>query len=37
MPTFCDFFRPNPKAWVAPNTAEVDKARADLERLFGKR
>ena len=34
---FCDFFRPHPKAWVAPNTAEIDKARAELERLFGKR
>jgi ribosome-binding protein aMBF1 (putative translation factor) len=34
---FCDFFRPSPSAWVAPNTAAVDQARADLERLFGKR
>ena len=34
---FCDFFRPRPNAWVAPDTAAVDSARAELERLFGKR
>ena len=34
---FCDFYRPRPNAWVAPNTAAVDNARAELERLFGKR
>ena len=33
---FCDFFRPRPKAWVAPDTAAVNHARAELERLFGK-
>jgi hypothetical protein len=34
---FCDYFRPRPNAWVAPDVAAVDKARAELERLFGKR
>ena len=34
---FCDFFRPRPKAWVAPDTAAIDSARAELERLFSKR
>ena len=34
---FCDFFRPRPGAYVAPDTAAVDKARAELDRLFGKR
>ena len=34
---FCDFFRPRPNAWVAPDTAAIDKSRAELERLFGKR
>lgn len=33
---FCDFFKPRPGAYVAPNTAEADKARTELERLFGK-
>ena len=34
---FCDLFKPRPLAFVPPNTAEVDKARAELEKLFGKR
>lgn len=33
---FCDYFKPRPSAYVPPNTAEVDKARTDLEKLFGK-
>ncbi len=33
---FCDFFLPRPKAFVAPDTAAVDSARAELDRLFGK-
>ena len=33
---FCDFFQPRPGAWIAPNTAAADRARADLEKLFGK-
>ena len=34
---FCDFFRPRLRAFVPPDTAGVDSARAELERLFGKR
>ena len=34
---FCDFFKPRPAAHVAASTAEVDQARAKLDRLFGKR
>ena len=33
---FCDHFKPRPGAYTAPNTAEVDKAKSELERLFGK-
>ena len=33
---FCDFFRPRPAAWTPPSSA-ADQARAELERLFGKR
>jgi excinuclease UvrABC nuclease subunit len=31
---FCDFFEPRPGAYTAPNTAAVDRARAELEKLF---
>jgi hypothetical protein len=34
---FFDHFKPRAGAYVPPNTAEVDKARSELERLFGKR
>jgi hypothetical protein len=34
---FCDHFKPRPGAFTAPNTAEVYKAKAELERLFGKK
>src|SRR6201984_3406643 len=34
---FCDHFKPRAAAYTPPNTAEVDKARTELERLFGKR
>ena len=34
---FCDHFKPRAGAYTPPNTAEVDKARIELERLFGKR
>jgi hypothetical protein len=34
---FCDHFKPRAGAWTAPNTAEVDKAKSELEKLFGKR
>jgi ribosome-binding protein aMBF1 (putative translation factor) len=33
---FCDHFRPRPKAWTPPAPA-ADQARAELERLFGKK
>ena len=33
---FCDHFRPRPGAYVAPDNAAVDSARAELDRLFGK-
>jgi hypothetical protein len=33
---FCDFFKPRPGAYAAPNIAEVERARAELEKLFGK-
>jgi len=33
---FCDFFKPRPAAYLAPNTAEVDRARTELEKLFRK-
>jgi hypothetical protein len=33
---FCGFFKPRPGAYVAPNTGEVDKAKAALDKLFGK-
>jgi hypothetical protein len=33
---FCDFFKPRAGAYLAPNTVEVDRARAELEKLFGK-
>jgi ribosome-binding protein aMBF1 (putative translation factor) len=31
---FCDFFKPRPGAYTAPNTAEVAQVRAELEKLF---
>ena len=34
---FCDFFRPRPGAFRPPDHTAVDSARAELERLFGKR
>jgi hypothetical protein len=33
---FCDFFKPRSGAYVPANTAEVDAARAALDKLFGK-
>ena len=32
---FCDFFKPRPGAYVAPDTAAATRARSELERLFG--
>jgi hypothetical protein len=32
---FCDFFKPRPKAYIAPNTSAAEQARLELERLFG--
>ncbi|MEP7246610.1 MAG: hypothetical protein ABI885_23425 [Gammaproteobacteria bacterium] len=34
---FCDHYKPRSAAYIAPNVAEVDKAKAELEKLFGKR
>ena len=34
---FCDHFKPRPRAYTPPDTAEVDRSRAELEKLFGKR
>ena len=34
---FCDFFKPRPMRIDRPNTAGSSSARAELERLFGKR
>jgi hypothetical protein len=34
---FCDHFKPRAGAWTPANTAAVDAARAELERLFGKK
>ena len=34
---FCDHFKPRPGAYTPPNTGEVNKAKAELERLFGKK
>ena len=34
---FCDFFKPRAAAYVPPNTAEVDRARSELEKLFGRK
>lgn len=33
---FCDHFKPRAGAYVPPNTAGIDAARAELEKLFGK-
>ena len=33
---FCDFFKPRPDAYVASNTAAADRARTELDKLFGK-
>jgi hypothetical protein len=32
---FCDFFKPRPNAYVAKDTSAAEKARSELERLFG--
>lgn len=34
---FCDHFSPRPDAWKPPDTRAADSARAELERLFGKK
>jgi hypothetical protein len=33
---FCDFFKPRPAAYRAPDTASIDKAKAALDDLFKK-
>ena len=34
---FCDFYKPRPGAYTAPNIAEVHKSLTELEKLFGKK
>ena len=33
---FCDYFKPRPGAYAAPASSQTDRARAELEKLFGK-
>jgi hypothetical protein len=33
---FCGHFKPRSAAYVPANTAEIDKAKSELEKLFGK-
>lgn len=33
---FCDHYKPRPAAFRPPDTAAIDTARAELDRLFGK-
>lgn len=32
---FCDFYKPRPNAYLAPDVAALDKSRAGLDSLFG--
>jgi hypothetical protein len=32
---FCDYFAPRPATYVAPQTAAVEHARTELDKLFG--
>lgn len=32
---FCDHFKPRPGAFTPPDAAAVDRARAELDKLFG--
>lgn len=32
---FCDHFRPRPQAFTPPDTAAIDRARSELDKLFG--
>ena len=32
---FCDYFRPTPAAWQPGETGAADRARAELDALFG--
>jgi hypothetical protein len=34
---FCGHFKPRAGAFTGANTAEVDKAKSELEKLFGKK
>ncbi len=34
---FCGHFKPKAGAFTAVNTAEIDKAKSELEKLFGKK
>jgi len=33
---FCDFFKPRPGAYIAPNTLAAERARSELDKLFGR-
>jgi hypothetical protein len=33
---FCDFFKPRPGAYIAPDTSAAERSRLELQRLFGK-
>jgi hypothetical protein len=32
---FCDFFRPKPRAYIPQDTSAAERARSELEKLFG--
>jgi hypothetical protein len=34
---FCDHYKPRSAAYVAPDTSAAERARSELEKLFGKR
>ena len=34
---FCDFFKPRAGAYSAPNSAEIERSRSELDKLFGKK
>jgi ribosome-binding protein aMBF1 (putative translation factor) len=34
---FCDHFKPRAAAYLPPNSAELDRSRSELEKLFGRK
>jgi hypothetical protein len=32
---FCDHFKPKSKAWTKPDTAAIEAAKSELNKLFG--